>query len=187
LRTLHRRSFSEIALAVTESYVLFLSKPQTERDRREACFRCHSRHNISVANTLQKSTIQRLHVQNDARPAVDRWPQERKTSTEPQLKQIAHPQLSLERVNRKILDDRDAELRGNHGALGRLPADHEVERQKQSARLIPDRRPIVQSNVRAGVERKEQVVRQIDVEGRRDAQLPQHPAVVIAFEIDSVT
>src|SRR5260370_8081909 len=71
--------------------------------------------------------------------------------------------------------------------LGRLPADHEVERQKQSARLAPHRRPIVQSNVRARVEREEQVVRQIDVEGRREAQLPQHPAVVIAFEIDSVT
>jgi hypothetical protein len=48
-------------------------------------------------------------------------------------------------------------------------------------------RPIVQSNIRARVEREKQVVRQIDVERRRDAQLPQHPAVVIAFEIDSVT
>ncbi len=71
--------------------------------------------------------------------------------------------------------------------LGRLPSDHEVERQKQSARLVLYLRPIVQSNVWAWVKCEEQVVRQIDVECRRDAQLPQHPAVVIAFEIDAVT
>src|ERR1700722_16841771 len=72
-----------------------------------------------------------------------------------ELKQIAHSQLSFERVNGKILDDRNAELGRNHCMLGRLPADHEVERQKQSARLVPHRRPIVQSNVRAWVKRDE--------------------------------
>ena len=47
-------------------------------------------------------------------------------STEPQSKQIAHSQLSLESVDGKILDDRNAELGRNHRMLGRLPADHEV-------------------------------------------------------------
>jgi hypothetical protein len=45
---------------------------------------------------------------------------------------------------------------------------------------------IVQPNVWARVERKEQAVRQIDVEGRRDAQLSQHAAVVVAFEVDAI-
>jgi hypothetical protein len=98
--------------------------------------------------------------------------------TELELKQIAHPQLSLEIVNRKIADDRNAELGRNHCVLARLPADQESERQKQPARLVVHWRPIVQSNVRAGVEREEQAVRQIDVEGGRNAQVPQHAAVV---------
>ena len=71
--------------------------------------------------------------------------------------------------------------------LSRPPADHEVQRQKQPSRLAPHRRPIIPSNVRARIEREEQVVRQVDVEGRCDAQLPQHAAVVVAFEINSVT
>ena len=53
--------------------------------------------------------------------------------------------------------------------------------------LVLHRRPIVQPNVGAREEREEQIVRQIDVEARPDAQLPQHAAVVIAFKINSVT
>ena len=79
------------------------------------------------------------------------------------IKQIAHPQLGLESVNRKSL------------MIGTLPrptplyallasSRHEVERQKRSARLVPHRLP-VQSNVRFWVKCEEQVVRQIDVEG----------------------
>ena len=71
---LHRSSFSGITRSATKGHTLFLNMPWTEHDCREACFRCNN--TILSRNTLRKSAIQRLHLQNDGArsPSAKRRP-----------------------------------------------------------------------------------------------------------------
>src|SRR6202047_2246694 len=100
-------------------------------------------------------------------------------------KQVADPDLSLECVHGKLFNDRDAEFRRYYRMLSGLPADHEVERQEEPAGLARYRGSVIPANIRTWIERQKQIVREIDVEGRHEAELPQQGSFVVAARIDA--
>ena len=73
---LHRSSSSGITHSATKDHIFFLIRPGKNTIRRKQCFRCHSLHNLTDANTLRNSAIQRLHLQNDGArsPSAKRRP-----------------------------------------------------------------------------------------------------------------